>query len=88
MKKIYKYKLEITDNQKVTLPVDSDFLSCQMQNGELCMWVLVNPNEKETFTAEILVIGTGNPIKEDLDNYGHMATVQDGSLVWHVFGEL
>lgn len=88
MRKIYKYKLKITDEQMLTLPKYSEYVNCSMQDGELCVWILVDPDEKEMFTMKVLVIGTGNPIEHDLDYYEYMNTVFDRTFVWHIYGQI
>jgi hypothetical protein len=86
MKTIYKYILSITDDQKVLVPYDSTVLTCQMQNNQLCMWCLVNPS-RNLGKLKIKIIGTGNPISDDLVNYEYVSTVQeeDRGLVLHIF---
>ena len=86
---IWKFSLQITDRQTVTMPVGANILSVQDQAGGLQLWAIVNPDaEREQRVIEI--IGTGNPMvdieKEDLARF-HIATVQvrGGALVWHVF---
>lgn len=79
---IWKYPLNITDRQVVMIPKNGQLLSVQFQGAILCLWVLVDPNAPEQ-PREIEVIGTGNPI--DNSNRYHIDTVQDGSLVWHIF---
>lgn len=83
---IYKYQLQITDRQTITIPASALILSVQFQNGVLCLWALVNPIADQT-TKNIAIIGTGNPI-ENLHprNLYHLATAQDeDGFVWHVF---
>ena len=86
---IWKFSLQITDRQTVTMPVGANILSVQDQAGGLQLWAIVNPDaEREQRVIEI--VGTGNPMadvdKEDLARF-HIATVQvrGGALVWHVF---
>ena len=40
--KIFKYPLEITDKQALYLPPSSTLLSAREQNGNLCVWALVD----------------------------------------------
>lgn len=89
MEVIWKFSLQVTDRQTVTMPVGANILSVQDQSGGLQMWAIVNPDaEREQRVIEI--VGTGNPMpdvdKEDLARF-HIATVQvrGGALVWHVF---
>lgn len=83
MKTIYKYQLEITDEQEVALPLGAQILSVQMQNGILCLWAFVD-SEAYPIARTIRVFGTGNPFPE-LGTHQHLGTVQQPPCVWHVF---
>jgi len=88
MNKIFKYVLEVTDLQEVDIPVNAINLAVQFQNGDLCLWAIVNP-ENPKYKRKIRIIGTGHPISEDVINgeLKYIGTVQDmgGALIWHVF---
>jgi hypothetical protein len=86
---IWKFALQVTDRQKVTMPAGSNILTVQEQAGGLQLWAIVDPDaEREERLIEI--VGTGNTMvdieKEDLARF-HIATVQvhGGAVVWHVF---
>ena len=87
--KIYKYRLELTDRQTISLPVRAELLDVQIQNGQLCLWAMVEPDAPKT-SCEIEIIGTGHEMdhfnEEDLVRH-HLATIQTqgGAFVWHVF---
>lgn len=83
MQTIYKQQLELTDKQNITIPLDSRFLSVQIQHGSICIWYLLNKEQKETTDLTIHIYGTGHPIEEQVGTY--LDTVQMGPLVWHVF---
>jgi len=84
MKVIYKYKLRITDCQTIDLPINSHFLSVQVQDDEICLWVLLDPNSTMREIIEIHIFGTGNPIKFS-NSLKFIDTVQLNGFVWHVF---
>jgi hypothetical protein len=90
--KIYKYQLKITDIQTVSMPKGAEILSAQEQHGEVCIWALVNPEEHWMIERTILIIGTGNPIDDDIDleDYFFVGTVQcpRSVIVWHVFAHV
>ncbi len=86
MKKvIWKFELTEGGNQEIELRKGYEFLTLQMQNGNPCIWVLLNPEEeKETITLEIY--GTGHEIHYDMGvSREYLATFQYATLVWHVF---
>jgi hypothetical protein len=82
---IYKYSLRITDVQSVKAPRGTRWLSAQMQNGRLCVWATVDPNQPDE-SHLIRIIGTGNPFPAAAQSgMVFVGTVQDAPFVWHVF---
>lgn len=87
MTAIYKYRLEITETQVVSMPKGAQILTAQMQDGYLCLWALVNTDKKSAMRS-IVICGTGNPIPSGEDftqTHRYIATVQEQEFVWHVF---
>lgn len=83
MRTIWKWELEITDRQVISMPRDANALTVQIQNGKPCLWALVSPDCAKR-DVPILIFGTGHPVQND----GHyIGTVQVGALVFHVFAE-
>ncbi len=85
---IYKYPLEVTDVQNISLPVGAEILTIQTQNEIPCLWALVDPNgiEKESKTIEIF--GTGHPVGYDMGvsrKYISTFQLRDGQLIFHAF---
>jgi hypothetical protein len=83
-RRIWKYKLRITDEQSIEMPTGAQFLSVQFQDGDLCMWALVDLDEP-MHRHRFYVVGTGNPMPRGATY--HIGTVQQPGLhlVWHVF---
>lgn len=86
MTTIHKFPLKITDLQSVTMPKGALILDAQFQNGTLCLWAEVDPNETFRPARRFEIIGTGNPIPDG--SRIHIATVQEAGFVWHVFERL
>jgi hypothetical protein len=84
MKTIYKYPLEITDEQTVMMPCGSEILSAQMQHGQLHIWALVDKEATSTVGRQVRIFGTGNPVTLD-HNWKFVDSVQERIFVWHVF---
>lgn len=81
MRTIHKYVLS-TMTTVIEVPIESETLSIQMQNGNICVWMLVDTElPKEKITFEVYRTGWEIPNK----GLCHSGTVQDGSMVWHVF---
>ena len=91
---IYKYPITRSINTygafELRLPLAARILSCQIQNDQLCFWVaFCAPDEGEAFevtTRNFQIIGTGKRF-ESLNSMEFIATVQQGSYVWHIFEE-
>lgn len=82
---IWKYSLQITDRQTVTMPAGAEILDVHEQAGGLQLWAVVDPDaEREQRVIEI--VGTGG-LMPDGPYRRYLATVQTGGglLVWHVF---
>lgn len=98
MKTIYKYKLEITDEQTIKMPAGAEVISAVNHNGELFVYAIIDTLDRiiyETEEKAFRIYGTGNPVNHELhcksnDKPGltywrFVDTVTFGRLVWHVF---
>ena len=85
MKKIFKFPLQVSDLQKISIPKDSTLLTVQVQKGVPCLWALVD-TDKETEERFIRIIGTGNLIPENTLRYiGTFQVIENNWFVGHVF---
>lgn len=82
---IYKYPIQITDVQKVKLPIEAQILTAQMQGDALCIWAIVDEAATDTEERTIEVFGTGHPMGQVFRQYIGTVQMQGGALVWHVF---
>ena len=85
-KRIFKYPLQITDEQTVEMPLEAIILCVQIQQEEPCLWALVDPTLPSTTRRKIRIIGTGQPIF-DVDKLIYIDSIQQlgGKFMWHVF---
>lgn len=83
MESIWKYTLKLEDKQEVKMPIEHEILDIQVQHGIATMWVKVDKTTKIR-PFEIHLFGTGWDLPEDYTG-DYLATVQDGSFVWHFF---
>lgn len=83
MKTIWKFPIQVDDEQSMLAPDGWRPLAVQFQRGELCLWALVDP-EAEKKKVRVYVNGTGHPVRH---NGTFVGTVQmmGGDLVFHVF---
>lgn len=85
MNTIFKYTLNIRDEQVIEMPSTLSFLSVQMQYHNPQLWCVVNPNS-ERIRYKIYCHGTGHAMPSDR-NFKYLGTVQqdEGTLIWHFF---
>ena len=83
MNKIYKYPIDEIKGT-ITLPVGSNILDIEYQEGNLFLWALVDTNTKETQEIELEIYGTGWDIKNP-DQLKHLKTLHHRGFVFHVF---
>lgn len=86
MRKIFKYPLEITDHQTVKIKSPAVLLSVTGIDDGIIMYAIVDDLEYG-IPVDVMIIGTGNAIKDDIDNYKFLGTVNlmNGREIWHVF---
>lgn len=81
MRTLWKFQLEITDEQSVKMPDGAVIRAVDVQDGWICVWAEVdskNPPVVRTFA----VVGTGNP----LPGYRtYLGMVVMPPFVWHVY---
>jgi hypothetical protein len=84
MKKIFKYPLEIMDQQTVAFPDGAEILSAGLDaQGKLCIWARVDP-EAKSLPRQVFIVGTGNPYPDE-KNLVFIASVLQTPFVWHIF---
>lgn len=87
-KVIYKYTLDVSDFQELELPIGSEILTIQVQDGKAYLWALVNQDEIQKECRCIEIFGTGHQIGYDMGiSRKYISTFQlyGGSLVFHAF---
>ena len=86
MEKIFKYPIEVTDEQVVLLPTGAKILTIQNQGEVPCIWALVNPTAPKDMAITIRIHGTGHDVP-DSDSLEYISTFQmmGGRLVFHSF---
>lgn len=86
MKKIFKYPIEVTDEQVVLLPTGAKILTIQSQGDIPCIWALVDPTAPRNEAVNIRIHGTGHDVP-DSENLEYVNTFQmmGGRLVFHSF---
>lgn len=85
MNTIWKYQLDVCDDQLLQLPIGAEILTVQVQQESVQMWVCVNP-DMTLKTRHIRIHGTGHDVPNH-DKLKYISTFQlhNGNLVFHVF---
>ena len=86
LRAVYKYPLEIQDEQVVLLPTGAKILTVQAQKDRPCLWALVNPTAPNDMAIIIRLFRTGHTIPNS-DSLEYISTFQsfDGLFVLHAF---
>lgn len=84
--KIFKFTLNGTSKQVITVPSDSQFLTVQIQHGKPQLWIVIGKSDVyKEFIIHIVVTGMDYP----LDGLKYISTYQlaGGHFIAHVFVE-
>lgn len=82
--KIYKYKIKVTDEQQIKMPIGAKILCCAEQSNELFIWAIVNM-KADTTDYGIRIFGTGQDFPDN-NSLSYISTVQTvEGFMWHVF---
>jgi len=87
MHTIWKYQLEIKDEQEILMPKGSLVLSAGLQNNIVCIWVLVDSSTGEHEPITIKIFGTGNPLPIMPPTFRFIGTIIQTPFVWHIFAQ-
>lgn len=84
MKTIWKFPLNVTDEDEIQMPIGAQVLTVECQQGAPYLWALVettNAQESRVFS----IFGTGHPIEKTELQYRGTFQLNGGNLVFHVF---
>ena len=85
---IWKFELELTGMQELTMPEGAQLLSVANQNGNVYLWAMVDP-KKEKRRRYIEIVGTGNQMSVDMGiERKFIGTAVVDPFVGHVFERL
>lgn len=85
MRTIFKYPLQVTDAQSLTMPTGAKPLCVQLQHGQPYLWAQVDTERPAAFVS-FMTFGTGHPMPESEPlHYVGTYQLEGGALVFHVF---
>lgn len=74
--------------QIIEMPIGSEVLTAQVQQGKSVLWALVNPRETAKVPRNFMIVETGQSISRSVEcTYKHISTLQfnEGNYILHVF---
>jgi hypothetical protein len=82
---IWKFPLKVTGYQVVQMPLEYKILSVGVcPNKGVCLWAEVNAHNFENTNVEVVLIGTGHGLADEVvPNF--VGTVIQNPYVWHVY---
>lgn len=83
MHTIYKYVLDVEDEQQLPMPKGATILHVASVSDQVTLWALVDP-DAPVVNRKFVIHGTGHDVTEP-DQYVGTAITMNGRLVWHVF---
>lgn len=88
MKSVWKWQLEVKDEQVIEVPVGTRLLTVSMQHGVPAVWGLVPLGEPQArmVSLRVRIAGTGHPMPEEVCPGDYVGTFSpEMGLVFHVF---
>ena len=85
--KIWKFPLDVTELQGISIPSTARILTAQTQHEIPCIWAQVDENTA-LVTRKIRIAGTGHDIPENSKGiYIGTFQLRGGAFIYHVFDE-
>ena len=86
-RQVWKYSLAVETRQDVMMPKGARVLTVQVQQGQPCVWALVDPHTDpdDYWPVTLCTYGTGHPMPGDPGEYVGTFQLSGGALVFHVF---
>lgn len=90
MKKIFKYPIGCAELEWFTIPIGSELLTIEMQNGFPFLWAIIDDTQAVHVMCEVLCIETGRPIPNGWDKSQFIKTIliKKDTKVYHFFGAI
>lgn len=87
MSYLFKYQLEETGKQEISIPAFSEILTVHEQNGKICIWAKVDPKFSD-IKRIIRMFCTGDEIPSKGLEYIGTCQIHNGAIVLHFFEEI
>jgi len=88
MKAVYKYEIQITDDDYIQMPKGAKIIKFGKQGNEYYVWAIVDPQANIEMRI-FHIVGTGNPLNDSFwVTHKHIDSwieSDGGQFVWHLF---
>lgn len=89
-KEVWKFEIDldkaVRNHYTLLVPRNSLVISVNAQREKVCLWMLVDPDEKEKETRKYIAAGTGKGFTYDSAmNFLGTVLLRGGLLVYHIF---
>ena len=81
---IWKFQLDVKDEQLIQIPAGADILSVHCQHDVPTLWAKVDSNAPKKF-RKVYIRGTGRGVIGEEGVFVDTCLMAHGTLVWHVF---
>lgn len=89
---IWKYHLDVLDEQLIHVPIRAEILSVACQHEgiipNLILWAKVDPDAPLMLRLRVHIRGTGHLLTGEEGRFIGTVLMANGSLVWHIFVKL
>ena len=85
MKTVWKFPFPFGNKIEVDMPKGAEVIHFDVNYKTFCLWAIVDTERVEVATRYFRLHGTGHHISPDIGKDNHIATLQDGKFVWHIF---
>jgi hypothetical protein len=84
---VFKYPMNQSSHGRLflTMPRGAQLLHVSLQDGQMCLWALIDQGEFQLEQRAVNALWTDWPAPESPGRY--MNSVQQGALVWHFFDD-
>jgi hypothetical protein len=81
MRTVWKFPLEITDQQVIEVHGIPRVVLVAIQNGTPCIWMEMDTDERKV-PMRLYIVGTGHSVPPFTQ---HVVSFLDGRFVWHIY---
>jgi hypothetical protein len=87
MKRVFKYPLEITDEQSILIPKNHNIISVIEKDNVPVVYVIVEDNDPCQVERHFSIRGTGHSIPGNIEALTFLGSIKthNDQFVWHIW---